>query len=423
VYFRSKFLCMTRYLLIPILLLLATGMLYAQGRLLDYEHVATIPVSRMDSLLEQTGTPKRLVPVRYDVDVYSVRYTTAWHDGSVIRASGFYMVPKGAKEKVARLCYNHGSRSQKFWDFKFSAEEAICCYFATDGYAVVMPDYVGLREGERNHLYHHSETEALANVDLLRAVREIDQDLGVSVNDQLFITGYSQGGHAALATHEYMQQHLADEFQVTASAPMSGAYDLRHTQATVMYDTYATPSYLPFLLYSMQSVYQLLPDSSAFFISPYDTLLPELFQGDLRLGEINKYLPDTPAAIVRPEVIKALQNDPDNIFWKAMVDNSPMHWAPEAPVMLCYCNGDEQVRWENSRVAKKTMRSEGAKNVRTLRAGGKKFGHGPCALFSNIYAKMWFDSFRKGSRKGRRGSLWNRFLLRMGRMKYKPQKR
>src|ERR1700691_6549618 len=40
---------------------------------------------------------------------------------------------------------------------------------------------------------------------------------------QLFITGYSQGGYVALATHRAMQ---AAGMAVTAAAPMSGPYAL-----------------------------------------------------------------------------------------------------------------------------------------------------------------------------------------------------
>src|SRR6266404_6895443 len=40
---------------------------------------------------------------------------------------------------------------------------------------------------------------------------------------KLFITGYSQGGYVAMATHKAMQ---AAQLPVTAAAPMSGPYAL-----------------------------------------------------------------------------------------------------------------------------------------------------------------------------------------------------
>ncbi|MEM0998721.1 MAG: lipase family protein [Bacteroidota bacterium] len=410
-----------RSLFFGIVLLFCAETTFANGRLLDYEFLTTVTKERMDSLLSWAGTPKRLVPVRYDVEVYSVRYLTEWFNGEQIRASGYYLHPKGNAAPMSRVIYNHGSRARKRWEFKFQGEEAIACFFAADGYSVLMPDFVGLREGERRHLYHHSESEALANVNLLRAARDLDADLGVTVNEQLFISGYSQGGHASLATHAYIQNQLPDEFQVTACAPLSGAYDLSGVQAEVMYDQYNSPSYLPYLLYTMQTVYEVLPDSHAYFISPYDTMLPRLFDGVLGLGEIDDFLPDTPAAVIKPQLLTRLQSEPDNVLWTALKENSPMHWTPEAPVLMCYCTGDEEVRYQNALVAKKQMRQLGARRVKTFKSGGKKFSHGACAIFATIQAKMWFDSFRNGSKNGRRGPLWNRFLLRLGRLKFNPE--
>ncbi|MBO0155283.1 hypothetical protein J0688_25075, partial [Vibrio parahaemolyticus] len=45
-------------------------------------------------------------------------------------------------------------------------------------------------------------------------------------SSHLFITGYSQGGHVAMATHKVIERDYAREFTVTASGPMSGPYNL-----------------------------------------------------------------------------------------------------------------------------------------------------------------------------------------------------
>ncbi|MBL0019705.1 MAG: hypothetical protein IPP17_25555 [Bacteroidetes bacterium] len=85
--------------------------------------------------------------------------TTRWSDGSSVMASGliFCRMPL---EAIPLVAYGHGTRLQKerLWNMK--GEESICAFFAADGYAVAMPDYLGLGRGERNHLYHHANTEA-----------------------------------------------------------------------------------------------------------------------------------------------------------------------------------------------------------------------------------------------------------------------
>jgi len=65
-----------------------------------------------------------------------------------------------------------------------------------------MPDYIGLGKGDKFHLYQNSESEATASIDMLLAIQELNIEFGIKTNKQLFLTGYSQGGHACMATHK-----------------------------------------------------------------------------------------------------------------------------------------------------------------------------------------------------------------------------
>ena len=391
--------------------LLSTARLKAtDDKLIEATRIATISKSTMDSIRKIRHIPSRLVPVRYDVAVFDVLYQTQWWDGSPITASGFVLMPLGAEGALPVISYNHGTRLEKQKDWAFKGEEAICGYFATDGYIVSLPDYVGLRRGERNHLYHHSGTEALATVDLLRALKPLLGREGVQWNGQLFLTGYSQGGHAALATHKYIQENLKGEFKVTASAPMSGAYDLAGVQGRVLDEPYEYPGYLPYLLFSYQEVYRISPDSSAFFQAPYDTLLPRLFDGKLNFRKVNKYLPEVPADMMKPALLKAYKEDENHPLKKLMQENSLTEWAPETPVLLCFCKQDEQVSYQNSLVAFNRMKELGSEVVHK-RMAGRRFKHSPCSVLTSLYARLWFDSFRKGHTQGRKGPLLNRWLV------------
>jgi pimeloyl-ACP methyl ester carboxylesterase len=391
-------------------------------QVLHHEWVATVSLAQMDSLRKVQHVPKRLAPVRYGVDVYEVRYRTTWWDGTPVAASGFYMVPQGCKDPVPMLAYNHGTRLQRARSFKMSGEEAVCAFFAADGYAVAMPDYLGLGTGDRKPIYMHAATEATATVDMVEACATLDASLGLQKNGQLFLTGYSQGGHAAMATHRYLQQHPERGLQVTASAPMSGAYDLSGVQGQVIERPYDHPGYLPFLLLSYQEVYHLLPDSGAFFKPPYDATLLPFFDGTHKLSELSAAMPSVPGAVMKEELLLAYKSDPDNPLRKAIQENTLIDWAPEDPMLLCYCKADEQVLYRNSLVAREVMEALGSDVVRT-RMAGRRFGHGICALYTSIYAKMWFDSFRDGNARGHEGPAWNRFLVSLSKLAYKKPKK
>src|SRR5438045_8723120 len=58
-------------------------------------------------------------------------------------------------------------------------------------------------------------------MDALTAAHSALSALKIADNQKLFVTGYSQGGHVAMATHRALQ---AAGIAVTASAPVSGPY-------------------------------------------------------------------------------------------------------------------------------------------------------------------------------------------------------
>ena len=167
-----------------------------------------------------------------------------------------------------------------------------------------MPDYIGLGKGEKTHLYQHAESESDAAIDMYFAVQKLNEELKIKTNNQLYLTGYSQGGHSCLATHKRLQEDYP-EIKITASSPMSGAYHMSGAQADVMFAPYLDPSYLPYLLMSYNEVYNITGDSySDLFVAPYDSIIPTLYTGDLDLFEINTFLPEVPVDIVAPNLVK-----------------------------------------------------------------------------------------------------------------------
>src|ERR1700691_5190584 len=95
---------------------------------------------------------------------------------------------------------------------------------------------------------------------------------------QLFITGYSQGGYVAMATHRAMQ---AAGMTVTAAAPMSGPYALAAFVDAVFYGEVNgdAPVSSTLLLTAYQKAYaNIYSDPSDVFESQYangiDSLLP-----------------------------------------------------------------------------------------------------------------------------------------------------
>ena len=394
------------YLLLTILL---TTPLIAQ-ELISYTKVSSLTKKDLKEAWKENGMPTIILNINNEIDLYEIIYTTKWHDGTSIKASGLYFAPTNQKDEIPQLIYHHGTKIKVERTNEIYRETAICAGFAADGYAVIMPDYIGLGKGEKTHLYQHTDSESDAAIDMYIAVQKLNNLISLKTNKQLYLTGYSQGGHACLATHKKLQEHFP-EISITASSPMSGAYHMSGDQADVMFSPYKDPAYLPYLLLTYNEVYKITGTSySDIFVAPYDSLIPILYQGHLDLFEINDYLPEIPVDMLQPYLVDQYLNNPNYKFKLALEENNLIDWKTNTPTQFCYCTEDERVLKENSFIAYDTMLKNGSPNL-ILRKAGNKFGHVECAGFTFVYTKLWFNTFKNGSVKGRKGNLFKRFAL------------
>ena len=69
------------------------------------------------------------------------------------------------------------------------------------GFITAIPDFLGLGVSEMMHPYMVSISSATAVVDMIRAGMYLCDSIDVSVSDQLFLSGYSEGGYVTMAAH------------------------------------------------------------------------------------------------------------------------------------------------------------------------------------------------------------------------------
>ena len=331
------------------------------------------------------------------VSVYKLRYATTDAFGEPTVASGALVLPDTPECYHALACYMHGTILERDnVPSRLSSEILVGYFLGAYGYVAVLPDYLGLGDSPGMHPYIHADTEASASLDMLRAAREFCEQQDMLLNGQLFLAGYSQGGHACMATHKLIEEQHADEFTVTASAPCSGPYDVSGVQAQVMVDTvpYPAPYYLPYVLFAYREVYPWLYDSwDEVLQEPWATVLPPLFDGTHSSAEVDAVMPSVPSQILQDSVLQAFSNDPDHPFRLALQENDLYDWAPQAPVRMLFCEADSHVFYENSMVALDAMNANGAPFVQALSMGAS-LDHGDCAFPALLGAKGWFDSLQ-----------------------------
>lgn len=332
-----------------------------------------------------------------DVSMYKIVYSTVDAQGDSTIASGAVFVPVLEGCELPMAVYNHGTIYEKDdVPSNNNSEATVGKYCAAFGFLGLMPDYLGLGDSPGLHPYVHADTEASATIDMMRATQQFCEDNNILLNGQLFLTGYSQGGHAAMATLYEIETNLGDEFTPTAAAPASGPYDMSQTQATPVSSDqpYASPEYLPYVIFSYQSVYgNLYEEVSDYLVSPYDEILPPMFDGTYSGGQIAAVMPEVPSQIIQPDELDDFINNPDNPMRLNLEDNDRYDWTPQTSMRLYYCTADAQVFHENSLVAHETMTTNGAPDVTLVDKG--ELSHGDCAQPALFEILAWFSELKE----------------------------
>ncbi len=338
---------------------------------------------QVDSLFESFNQPllSSINPL-YGLDLYKVQYNTPDARGNKMTiASGLVVIPTGTAAPLPIASYQHGTIIKKDRvPSSLGGEYIINVIFSgLFGIITVAPDYLGLGDSPGLHPYVHADSEASAGIDLLRATTLFGNDLQLDITNEVLLFGYSQGGHATTAMHRELEANHRDEFNVLGAAPMAGPYDMSGYQSEIFTsgEPYTEPFYLPYVLLSYNMVYQIYADPSDFLAAPYDELLPPMFDGTNSGNTINQVMPTLANSIIKPEILAAFQNDSDHPFKLALKENDMYFWTPDAPVLLCHCEGDEQVKFENSEIAYNTFKSRQSPDIRLVNKGNSL--HQDCA--------------------------------------------
>lgn len=363
-----------------------------QGALISSSYLGTFGASLIKQLVssyDPTGFGS--VMFTYDVDVFKIVYNTVDTKGQITIASGALFLPTG-KNNLSIASIQHGTQTKRTSVASVNplngAEGLIG---ASLGYFVVMPDYLGLGESVMVHPYHHQKTSAATVIDMIRAGRAYASSKNISLNGQVFLLGYSEGGYVTMAAQKEIEKKYSNEIKLAASAPMAGAYDLNLTaQKIIAQSTYNQPSYLAYFMAAYDQIYgwNKLAD---IFNSPYAERMNSLFDGTKTTTEINAQLTSNIAQLFKQSFKDSYLNGTFKLLTDAFNENSLLNFKPVTPTKLFHGDADEYVPYENSERARDYFVSQGV-NVELITIKGGT--HLSSAVPSVIAAIQWFESLR-----------------------------
>ncbi|MGF1427461.1 alpha/beta hydrolase family protein [Kitasatospora sp. LaBMicrA B282] len=303
----------------------------------------------------------------YGVDHYRVVYRTVDPQGRPTTASGLVSLPETDRRALHVVVFDHGTMAIRTETASVDeSQRGDTSIFAAAGYATVAPDYLGLGLGPGPHPYDDLASETTATVDLLHAARQVARDHGHRLDRGVQVTGFSQGGPAAMALGKALQEGGVPHFDLAGLAPYSGPYDGQHAELPAALDGTLrgvdANYFLAYWLVAMNRTYHLYDDPAELFQQPYAQRIESLYDGTHSDAEIFGELPATPQQLLTPHAIVWAQH-PTGALLAALTDNddSCSSWTPRVPVHLFAADGDKDVAYLDSVHCAQQLTADGAR--------------------------------------------------------------
>jgi len=352
----------------------------------------------------------------FGYEAYKITYVTTDEEGEEVAASGLMVVPLGlpAGTPLSVVSDDHGTifanrEAPSVYAEVIAAapEGAPVILTAMAGFVTLQPDYIGF--GDSNDHYHPfvlKKSLANATVDFIEAAKVFAKENNITLNDQLFLTGYSEGGYAALATLEKIEKEGGPT--VTMALPMAGPYIMDGLAVKVLEaPTLSVPSFMANVGYAYAKAYN--KKLSDIINEPYASKLETLFAGDLNRTQIDPQLTTETTGedgLFNPVFVKDFSTNPQtNWFMGAVSQNNLYKWAPQTPLKLIHCIGDTVIPFTIATGTAQTMNaligSEKVEVIPVEMAMKQKdpdfpdtLGHAECAAYAYGIAANYFGAAR-----------------------------
>lgn len=358
-------------------LLAATS--YAQQNLVSFTRNGTMTVVQTNQMMTKAFGNK-LAPTAQALDLYKITYRSTDEKNRPTILTGLLVLPRGGAPKGLVL-FNHGTiadrkRSPSRFTGKANNSEAqtATLAFASGGYAVVMPDYLGLGDHQGAHPYPLGAANSRSAVDIIAPAREIVKRLKIEVGARLFVSGYSEGGAVGMWTVRDLEGKKGADYEVHAAALGSGPYDL--SGVTRKWILAAPTNQEEFVIRLYLTAYMVNSFHRSAGVKIVDYFKPSMaftidqaFKANISDEAIIKRLAlaavlmrskNSLANVITPKFKKALETlDAKDPLISEMLKSDCYDWSPRTKMLLINLVNDKVVDPENTAKTVQTMRRRG----------------------------------------------------------------
>lgn len=382
---------------------------------LDVSRAATRSVRDIESFFAANGIPGEYLKQALredggDIDkgaggrgiiYYRIDYGIQLPGGSIVKASGLLALPLGPwrpSREIKLVSYQHGTlfddRDAPSRPGSCPEAEAVACVFVPRGFAVAMADYRGLGPHAGFHPYFHAESAAEDCDNFLKAAVEFMGSLGLrAAGGKVYLAGFSQGGHAALALQRRLEGPAgpAGGLVPAANAVIAGACD-----PYLLFNSWRlrpnpiAGAVMGRILESYSRIYGAgRTEGSGLFKPPYDLLMADIADNGFTPAKIMK----TPARLdaLLAEDFYPGAGGRGKVLMESLESNEVYkNWSAKAPVNFYHGGADTIVAPVMSKIACDRMKMNGAEAG--LINAGETLDHAGSIIPSCLMARDWFES-------------------------------
>lgn len=321
------------------------------------------------------------------IDLQKISYTSTDEDGKPITLTGLMAMPRGGAPN-GLIVFCHGTiqdrdNSPSFWKGKQNGaeHETATLAFATGGYAVIMPDYLGLGGHKGTHPYPRNIGNSQSAVDIIAPARELARRGNYALGTKLYVTGYSEGGGIAMAAMQKLEAMNSAVYRVERAAPASGPYDMSGATRDFMLQQPTEEAGFVVRLYLLSyAAYYLKKKQNIPIANYFKKAMADSIFLNYNLNPTDKNLlirlaltarlmraKNSIFNVITPEFKTAMERlDARDPLVAALLNDNVFDWTPRTPMLLINLDGDGVVSPQNSANALSAMRRRGV-GANTLR--------------------------------------------------------
>jgi pimeloyl-ACP methyl ester carboxylesterase len=367
--------------------------------LVNYEMVRSYPLSIIQAMINSIeGDFPGVAELRHratnGIIVYEITYKTTFKGESVL-ASGLVSVPAGtgtydmiSYQNGTTALHSHAPTADPDREL-FRLIEAV----ASTGFVVSLPDYLGFGESENMvHPYLHKASTVQSVLDMIRAVKELAQIKEFQLTNDLYLAGYSMGGWATLGVQREIENKHSNEFNLKASVPAAGPFDLKFTNQEILEkESYPMPYFIGFMINTYEKLEETTTPVNEILNHPYDSLVTVLFDGKRSGEDINALLTTNVAELFTENY--RLNYDTGETFasFRSVLEaNSIEPWNVKTPTMLIHSTADELVPFSVSQKTRLDLLAAGTPEDRVHLVPLPNLSHNEGITASGILSIKWF---------------------------------